>query len=43
VERRFHIRLTHEELEKLATVADVLNLLEAKLQPPSSSAPPHAA
>jgi acyl carrier protein len=32
VERRFHIRLTHEELEKLATVADVLNLLEAKLQ-----------
>jgi acyl carrier protein len=31
VERRFHIRLTHEELEKLATVADVLNLLEQKL------------
>ncbi len=34
IERRFHIRLSHEELEKLATVADVLNLLEAKLVPP---------
>jgi acyl carrier protein len=32
VERRFHIRLTHQELEKLVTVADVLNLLEAKLK-----------
>jgi acyl carrier protein len=39
IERRFHIRLSHEELEKLATVADVLNLLEAKLAaPPQSSA-----
>jgi acyl carrier protein len=39
IERRFHIRLTHEELEKLVTVADVLNLLEVKLNaPPSSSA-----
>jgi acyl carrier protein len=37
IERRFHIRLTHEELEKLATVADVLNLLELKVnQPPKS-------
>jgi acyl carrier protein len=43
VERRFHIRLTHEELEKLSTVADVLNLLEAKLSQPSSAAPPQAA
>lgn len=41
VERRFHIRLTHEELEKLATVADVLNLLELKLNQPA--APPQAA
>ncbi len=31
IERRFHIRLTHQELEQLVTVADVLNLLEAKL------------
>jgi acyl carrier protein len=39
IERRFHIRLTHEELEKLVTVADVLNLLESKLTaPPESSA-----
>jgi acyl carrier protein len=38
IERRFHIRLTHEELEKLATVADVLNLLELKVnQPPPQS------
>jgi acyl carrier protein len=36
VERRFHIRLTHEELEKLSTVADVINLLEAKLSPPAA-------
>ena len=39
VERRFHIRLTHQELEKLVTVGDVLNLLEIKLNaPPASSA-----
>jgi acyl carrier protein len=39
IERRFHIRLTHEELEKLVTVADVLNLLMVKLNaPPSSTA-----
>ena len=31
IERRFRIRLTHEELQSLATVGDVLNLLEAKL------------
>jgi acyl carrier protein len=37
IERRFHIRLTHEELEKLATVADVLNLLETKLNAPPQS------
>jgi acyl carrier protein len=34
VERRFHIRLTHEELEKLTTVGDVLDLLVLKLNEP---------
>jgi acyl carrier protein len=37
IERRFHIRLTHQELEKLVTVADVLDLLQAKLADTSSS------
>jgi acyl carrier protein len=32
VERRFRIRMTQQDLEKLATVGDVLDLLEAKLQ-----------
>src|SRR3989440_6936181 len=31
VERRFRIRLTHEELQTLVTVGDVLNLLQTKL------------
>lgn len=31
IERRFRLRLTHEELQTLATVGDMLNLLEAKL------------
>jgi acyl carrier protein len=31
IERRFRIRLSHEELQTLATVGDVLNLLQAKL------------
>ena len=31
VERRFRIRLSHEELQTLATVGDVLNLLQTKL------------
>ena len=31
IERRFKIRMSHEELEKLATVGDVLDLLQAKL------------
>ncbi|MFO0930601.1 MAG: acyl carrier protein [Gemmataceae bacterium] len=31
IERRFHIRLSHEELEKLGTVSDVLDLLESKV------------
>ena len=34
IERRFHIRLTHQELEKLVTVGDVLDLLEGKLNSP---------
>jgi acyl carrier protein len=37
IERRFHIRMSQPELEKLATVADVLDLLQAKL-----AAPPEA-
>ena len=31
IERRFRIRLTHEELQTLSTVGDVLGLLQAKL------------
>ena len=37
IERRFHIRMTHQELEKLVTVGDVLDLLQAKLEDSSSS------
>jgi len=39
IERRFRIRLTHEELQTLVNVGDVLNLLQAKLAaavPPAS-------
>jgi acyl carrier protein len=39
VERRYRIRLTHQELERLATVGDVLDLLQAKLaEPPTQPA-----
>jgi acyl carrier protein len=38
IERRFRIRLTHEELQTLVTVGDVLKLLEAKLADSESSA-----
>jgi acyl carrier protein len=40
IERQFRIRLTHEELEKLVTVRDVLDLLQAKIAeiPPQSQA-----
>ena len=31
IERQFRIRLTHQELEKLVKVGDVLDLLESKL------------
>src|SRR5438874_12158022 len=34
IERKFRIRLTHQELEKLASVGDALTLLEAKLNAP---------
>lgn len=30
IERKFHIRLTHQELEQLVTVGDVLDLLASK-------------
>jgi acyl carrier protein len=40
IERQFRVRLTHEELEKLVTVRDVLDLLQAKVAavPPQSQA-----
>ena len=31
IERQYRIRLTHQELEKLVTVRDVLDLLQIKL------------
>jgi len=37
VERHFRIRLAQQELEKLVTVGDVLNLLESKLREASSN------
>ena len=47
VERQYRIRLTHQDLENLATVADLLNLLEKRLSaaaesPPRSSEAPAA-
>jgi acyl carrier protein len=38
VERRYRIRLTHQELEKLATVGNVIDLLQAKLAAPPDTA-----
>jgi acyl carrier protein len=38
VERRFHIRLSHEELQALVTVGDVLDLLLDKLREPPAAA-----
>ncbi len=44
IERKFRIRLTHQELEKLGSVGDALTLLEAKLNaPPMPSVEPNAA
>jgi acyl carrier protein len=40
IERRFRIRLTHTEREKLATVGNVLDLLQGKL---TSASQPQAA
>jgi acyl carrier protein len=42
IERQYRIRLTHQELETLATVADVLNLLESKLVATPSTPTPSA-
>jgi acyl carrier protein len=39
VERRFHIRLSHEELVTLCTVGDMLNLLEGKLNTATPTTP----
>jgi acyl carrier protein len=41
VERRFRIRLSQQDLEKLVTVGDVLNLLQQKLS--EAEATPKAA
>jgi acyl carrier protein len=38
IERRFRIRLTHEELQQLVTVANVLDLLEAKISAAAQTA-----
>jgi acyl carrier protein len=34
IERRFRIRLTHQELATMVTVGDLLSLLEVKIQAP---------
>jgi acyl carrier protein len=39
IERQYRIRLTHQELETLVTVDDVLNLLQAKVAMPAPEAP----
>ena len=41
VERRFRIRLNHQDLEKLVTIGDVLDLLQKKLS--DADAQPKAA
>jgi acyl carrier protein len=43
VERRFRIRLATQELEKVVTAGDVLDLLEAKLAASPPGATPAAA
>jgi acyl carrier protein len=43
IERRFRIRLSQQDLEKLSTVGDVLDLLEAKINAGPSTAPGTAA
>jgi acyl carrier protein len=43
IERHFRIRMTHEELGKLSTVGDLLDLLEVKVDAGPSAAPGSAA
>jgi acyl carrier protein len=43
IERRHRIRMTREELEKLVTVGDILDLMQAKFNAPTSGAGPTAA
>jgi acyl carrier protein len=38
IERHFRIRMSQQELEKLVTVGDLLDLLQAKLDAPSTPA-----
>ena len=38
VERQFRIRLSQQDLEKLSTVGDVLDLLEVKINEPRAAA-----
>ena len=38
VERRFHIRMSQQDLETLETAGDLLDLLEAKLNVPPAAA-----
>jgi acyl carrier protein len=38
IERHFRIRMSQQELEKLVTVGDLLDLLQAKLDAPSAPA-----
>lgn len=38
VERKFHIRLTHEELIKVVTVGDLLDLVQGKISAPGAQA-----
>ena len=37
IERRFRIRLAQQELEKLVTVGDLLDLMQAKLDAPPAT------
>jgi acyl carrier protein len=38
IEGEYRVRLTHEELEKIATVGDLLNLIQAKTNSASVAA-----
>jgi acyl carrier protein len=43
IERHFRVRLSQQELEKLVTVGDVLDLLQTKLDAPPAPSAPQAA